>query len=633
MWETPIYRFNQEVGNDEEGNRVYKQVVIDVTGSAPSFSSPGIALKSALARALKAAGVSTEDTILDFGAGKLRNAIFLLEKGYRVCAVEFAQQFSNSEIARENLARAQSEFKDRFSKLVYPHAFEASRQRFKLILLINVINIMPVPAERDYVLALCNQRLADSGRLLWYTQRGDAHYQQRLNPQYQLGDGVYVGRTTYHKTFYREYEVKDIDALLRRAGFDYDQKIEATWRNQSRLYKKTGPAVLADVLTPKSIDQAKVNDNSIPDPKRVKTKKSGRARKKYEPRRITSAAEKRKGKANPDRLSPEAQLIEALKHQAEGDKHAEAYDELIRRIFEQLFPDVLHKFRFAKLPPDSNIRDLMAENKSAGGFFTSLRKLHGLVSLRIVVRCRNHHYSDEHPAFDQLTAGMDRNLGFGFLTYRSGNRNVVIERCRRYFLVSETATAIVPLDDNDLSVLLRLKLDQKTNDIDSFLSERLRHVTTPVKVFLSYSREDSKFMNEIDKALSTLKKRGAVELWVDRSGIQSGNLWKNKIQVAVSQADMAIFLIGNNSLGSRFIDPFEVDPLLKAQDNRGVKIIPVLLSSCDLPDKLSRLHFVNDGKAVRDLSIAKRDKVWLQVVEEIESAFSSIKLRKVAHHA
>src|SRR5205823_3120317 len=98
---------------------------------------------------------------------------------------------------------SKKEFKNTFSKLVYPDAFEASKKRFKLILLINVINIMPVPAERDYVLTLCNQRLADDGRLLWYTQRGDQNYQERLNDRFQLGDGVYVGLTTYQKTFYR----------------------------------------------------------------------------------------------------------------------------------------------------------------------------------------------------------------------------------------------------------------------------------------------------------------------------------------------------------------------------------------------------------------------------------------------
>jgi TIR domain-containing protein len=618
MWETPIYKFNQEVG-DSDGDLVYKQVVIDVTRSAPSFATPGIALAGALDEAVAVTGVGPDDTILDFGAGKLRNTIYLLEKGYRVCAVEFAQQFESSQPARENLARAESQFADCFSRLVYPHAFEASEQRFKLILLINVINIMPVAAERDYVLTLCNQCLADDGRLLWYTQRGDQNYQKRLKKRFRLGDGVYVGRTTYHKTFYREYEVKDVDALLRRAGFDYDRKIEATWRNQSRLYKKTGPAVLAEVLGPKSIDHAQVSDDSIPDPKVVRAREPGRARKKYEPNEVTSAGEKRKGRPNPAQLTVEANLIEALKRHPKGDANAGSYRELIQKLFEHLFADALHKFRFVELLEGSAFKDLVAENKSKGGLFAALRQ-HDLVSLRIVVRCHNRRHVKADPAFDGLADGMDRNLRFGFLAYRGGAQRDVVARCRRYFLASNTPTAILPLDDGDLAKLLRVA-GQGGNGIDGFLDERLREVTAPVEVFLSYSRDDIRMMNEVNKALATLKKRKVINLFVDRSAVKGGSVWQQEIASAVAKAEMAIFLVSNNSLDSEFIDPYEVDPLLEARLTRGVKIIPVLLSAADLPDKLAKLQFVNNREPIRDLSPGRRDEVWLEVVKEIKKAF------------
>lgn len=627
MWETPIYKFNQEAGTDPEGNLVYKQIVIDVTRSAPSFATPGIALRGALDEAVDVSGVSRNDTILDFGAGKLRNTIYLLEKGYRVCAVEFAQQFANSQPARENLTRAESKFPDHFSRLVYPDAFETSKQRFKLILLVNVINIMPVAGERDYVLTLCNQRLVDSGHLLWYTQRGDQNYQERLSNRFRLGDGVYVGRLTYHKTFYREYDVKEIDALMRRAGFDYDRSIEATWRNQSRLYKKTGPAVLAEVLDPESIDRVRVNDDSIPDPKVIRAKKPGRAPKKYEPTKIASASEKRKGQASPEQLSVEHKLIEALQHEEVGDDHAGSYGELIRRLLEHLFADALYKFRFVEPPAGSAFKDLMAENKSKGGFFAALRAQHDLVSLRIVVRCRNRRHTANDPAFDRLTDGMDRNLGFGLLTYRGGVRSKVLELCRRYFLVSDTLTAILPLDDNDLAELLRRKApaqrraDGKKNSIDDFLSQRLQAVTAPVKVFLSYSRKDRALMNEVDEALSALKNRRAIDLWIDRSKVPPSKQWQKEIEIAVSEAEIAILLISKSSLASSFIDRYEVNPLLDAQTTRRVKIIPVLLSPVLLPAALKKLQFVNDQRPVHGLAPVKRDGVWLEVAKEIEKAF------------
>lgn len=621
MWETPIYRFNQESGTDQDGNLVYKQVVIDVTRSAPSFATPGIALAGALDEAVEVAGVGPKDVILDFGAGKLRNTIYLLERGYRVCAVEFAQQFENSQPARQNLTRAKGEFGNRFSTLVYPDAFEASEQRFKLILLINVINIMPVPAERDYVLTLCNQRLAEDGRLLWYTQRGDQNYRERLKDRFQLGDGVYVGRTTYQKTFYREYEVREIDGLLRRAGFVYDRKIEATWRNQSRLYRKTGPAVLAEVLDPESINHARVSDESIPDPKLSKANVPGRTREKYEPNEVKAASEKRKGRANPAQLTAEAKLIEALASEQEGPDHGASYTELIRSLFEHLFGDALYKFDYVNLPDGAAYRDLMAENRGKRGFFHTLREQH--VSRRIIVRCRNHRHTKADPAFDGLDAGMDRHLGFGFLAYRGGTRKYVIERCRRIFRTSDSPTAVLPLDDNDLATLLHSLMAGNNghpgNNIDDFLYQRLREVTAPLRVFLSYSRKDSKMMAEVREHLTPDEDRGTIDLFVD-VGLRSGHKWKQRIAEAVTAADVGILLVSSSSLASKFVGPHEVDPLLK----RAVPIIPVLLRKTVLPAKLTALQFLNGVKPVQPKPRGKRDEVWSNLVEEIHRRFDGL---------
>lgn len=623
MWETPIYRFNQEAGTDADGNLVYKQVVIDVTRSAPTFATPGKALAGALDAAVAATGVGPSDTILDFGAGKLRNTIYLLEQGHRVCAVEFAHQFESSQPARENLARAESEFAKRFSRLVYPDSFEASELRFKLILLINVINIMPVAAERDYVLTLCNQRLAEDGRLLWYTQRGDQNYQERLNDRFRLGDGVYVGRTTYHKTFYREFEVKEIDGLLHRAGFEYDCKIEATWRNQSRLYRKTGPAVLAEVLDPESIKHARVSDESIPDPQNVKAKEPGRAREKYEPNEVTSAGEKRKGRANPEQLTAEAKLIEALANTEEGEDPSESYGELIRRLFEHLFADALYKLNYVSLPDGSAFRDLMAENRGKRGFFHTLREQH--VSRRIIVRCRNRRHTKREPAFDGLSDGMDRHLAFGFLAYRGGDRKYVTERCRRILRTSDSPTAILPLDDNDLATLLRLRMTGATghpvSNIDDFLGQRLLEVTTPLRVFLSYSRKDSKMMKEVREHLAPLEARGTIDLFVDLD-LRSGQKWQRKIEAAVAAADVGIFLISSSSLASKFVGPHEVDPLLE----RATTIIPVLLRQTALPARLTALNILNRAQPVQPRPRGNRDEVWTKVVEEIHHAFDSLSL-------
>ena len=171
MWESPIYKLNQRFGADEDGNQIYREIVIDVTKSAPSFAAPQKALKGALHEAIAAAGVKKSQAILDFGSGKLRNALYLLKQDYSVCAVEYESLFGGSEQADSNWQSCQR-FKKRFSTLMYPHQIKTCADQFDLVLLINVINIMPIPAERLLVLQYCHKILRPGGHLLWYTSVG-----------------------------------------------------------------------------------------------------------------------------------------------------------------------------------------------------------------------------------------------------------------------------------------------------------------------------------------------------------------------------------------------------------------------------------------------------------------------------
>ena len=610
MWESPIYKLNQFVGTDEDDNRVYKQIVIDVTRSAPSFAAPGIALTGALEMTLAAAGVGPQDTILDFGAGKLRNTLYLLQRGYRVCAVEYAHQFTHSKPARENLARAEAEFGDRFSKLIYPADFVASTRRFKLVLLINVVTIMPVPSERQLVLQACHQQLADGGFLLWYTQRGDAHYQERLEDRYRIGDGVYVGLNAKLKTFYREFTVAEIDRLLAQAGFEYDRKVDATWRNQSRLYRKSGVGPLTGVLSPEMIDRGQVIDDKIPDPTSV------------EPQEVARKAERKKGDPNPDALKADMLWIEALGQQAQGLQHSESYEEFIRSLIAYLFADELRNLDFVDPPPVAGFRDVVAENKSKGGFFRALSDEHEIPSARVLVKCRNVRHSSD-PAFGNLTAGMDRFLGFAMLAYRGGIRKNVIGQCQKLFRAKEKV--ILPLDDADFAELLDRKKKAaasaaQAHGIDDFLIARLGEVMVPIKVFVSYSRKDKNMMEELETALQPLADRGAIDLWIDRAKVTTGKPWEEEIRKAVAAAEVAMLLVSPDSVASRVINRLEVDPCLDAESTRGIKIMPVLLRDVSLPPELEPLHFVNAKHPVKPRPPAERDAVWKQVVEDIEKA-------------
>ena len=88
MWESPIYRFR--IPEDEDPEKL-KEIVIDVTGSAPPFKEPSDALKEILDEIFKSDSFKKIDMVLEFGAAKLKNIPYILKKGKTVCAVEFKE--------------------------------------------------------------------------------------------------------------------------------------------------------------------------------------------------------------------------------------------------------------------------------------------------------------------------------------------------------------------------------------------------------------------------------------------------------------------------------------------------------------------------------------------------------------
>jgi SAM-dependent methyltransferase len=458
VWESPMYKLNRPLPATRSGKQRYEQIVIDVTKSAPPFWTPGKTLERALKQTIQVAKIRKDHSILDFGAGKLRNSLFLLKQGYEVCAVEYEQLYRESSPAQSQLNDAYK-YRKRFSKLIYPHEFEKGTHRFDLALLVNVTNIMPIPAERQFVLQCCQQKLRKNGYLLWYTQRGDADYEERLVPRYQVGDGYYVGRNKRFKTFYREFTAAEIDTLVTGAGFEFVRSIPATARNQARLYRRLDASPLTGVLTATRITSARVVDESIPEPTKTK------------PNISVSSTRKLRGNPNPDNLAPLRLLTEKLEKIPTGRDAATEYQMLILDILEKLFSP--HELR--RLKPEHEIMrrtkrvDICARNKSRAGFFHSLKEDRGFTCPKIPIECKNYGPELKNPEIDQLASRLGARLGYvGLLAFRAtADRNAVIERCRSVH--TNDKKLIIPLTDEDFIKLLQLKEANKEIDVEEYL--------------------------------------------------------------------------------------------------------------------------------------------------------------------
>lgn len=142
------------------------------------------------------------------------------------------------------------------------------------------------------------------------------------------------------------------------------------------------------------------------------------------------------------------------------------------------------------------------------------------------------------------------------------------------------------------------------------------------QVFISYSHRDKRFLDQLQVFLKPMERSGTINRW-DDTKLEAGQKWRDEIKKALDSAKVAVLLISANFLASDFISDDELPPLLKAAEEGGAIVLPVLISPCDLPDSLSQFQAVNDPqRTLVDMKKGDRDRIWVKVVNAIESAFA-----------
>jgi len=142
----------------------------------------------------------------------------------------------------------------------------------------------------------------------------------------------------------------------------------------------------------------------------------------------------------------------------------------------------------------------------------------------------------------------------------------------------------------------------------------------PATVFISYSHKDRRWLERLQVHLKPLIRAGQIDLW-DDTRIRPGDQWRQEIERALDAAGIAVMLVSADFLASDFIHNQEIPALLQAAEQRGTRILPVILSHCLFSDSsLGRFQAVNppdkplaglpeQERVLRDLALAIRDKL------------------------
>jgi tetratricopeptide (TPR) repeat protein len=101
----------------------------------------------------------------------------------------------------------------------------------------------------------------------------------------------------------------------------------------------------------------------------------------------------------------------------------------------------------------------------------------------------------------------------------------------------------------------------------------------PLRVFVSYAREDKKLKDKLLEQLSVLERFRGVAVWTDDE-IKPGEKWRPAIEKAMATTDVALLLVSPSSLASGFINDTEIPAMLKRNASDGMAVIPVILRDC-----------------------------------------------------
>ena len=171
------------------------------------------------------------------------------------------------------------------------------------------------------------------------------------------------------------------------------------------------------------------------------------------------------------------------------------------------------------------------------------------------------------------------------------------------------------------------------------LAKPLTPPARPVRVFVSYSHQDKKYL-EKDSLLGYIS--GSLEaegfkFWYDKR-IKAGGLWDEKIRKEIKRADIALLLVSQAFLNSPFCNNVEVRQFLEKRSKAGLIIYPVILSPCywEGHEWLAQTQVIpRDGKSISRhyTTIGKRYELFREILLELQEHGQDIKAERNSHNA
>jgi hypothetical protein len=145
------------------------------------------------------------------------------------------------------------------------------------------------------------------------------------------------------------------------------------------------------------------------------------------------------------------------------------------------------------------------------------------------------------------------------------------------------------------------------------------------QVFISYSRQDKKWLEKLQMMFKPLVRKGTISVW-DDTKINPGTKWKEELEDALSAAKVAVLLVSPDFLGSDFIAEHELPPLLDTAKKQGLVILWIYVSYCLYDEtEIEGYQAAHDiSKPLDHLTPPDQRRVLAEVCRKIKAAVNPL---------
>jgi MinD-like ATPase involved in chromosome partitioning or flagellar assembly len=173
-------------------------------------------------------------------------------------------------------------------------------------------------------------------------------------------------------------------------------------------------------------------------------------------------------------------------------------------------------------------------------------------------------------------------------------------------------------------------IGRNLGDVEQFISNRDDYVRKAVRdlaattvnreprIFLSFSHADRRWVDRFLVHIKPLTTSRNIAVWSDRD-VGVGESWREKINEEISQADVAVIFVSADYLASNWVASNELPMLLKAAEERGLRILWIAISHSLVGEtSLSQFQALSDpSKPLNVLSPTARERAIFESVRRI----------------